>query len=425
MALLLKTPEPSILILATIASLAFLYFGLQCLHRRRIIDDTPTLKTIAVFIGLAELKGTAETTKPLTSYLTETRCVLYNWSIEEHWSRQVTETYHDADGKTRTRTRTESGWKQVASGEEAPKFYLQDETGIIQIDPNHADVTGQVTINRVINRRDPLYYEKGPRHSIPHSRHQRRLTETIIPLHHPIYVIGQAHERSDIVAVEIAYDPEEPFYVISTCGEKTISTDYGNKYTILSIVGIVASLIPLLFTETYSQLIIYSPLIIYLTAQLLGWTVVAYNSLITLRNSVEQAWSQIDIQLKRRSDLIPRLVEIIQEYTEHEKVVQIHTAELQAQTDNKAVTPIITAIQNNYPELKAANQYLSLQKSLEETEQRIALARDYYNQITNFYNTRLETIPDNFLAKLAGLKQRQLWAGTDFTRAKEETELAN
>jgi hypothetical protein len=420
-------PDPSILIISTLASLAFLIIALRSLHHKRLIDDTPTLKTIAVFIGLAELKGTAETTNPLTSYLTETRCVYYNWRIEEHWSRQVTETYHDADGKTKTRARTESGWKQVASGEEAPKFYLQDETGIIQINPHHADITGHVIINKIINRQNPLYYDKGPRHSIPHSRHQRRLTETIIPLHAPIYIIGQAHERNDIIAAEIAHDPEEPFYVISTNGEKSVTTGYANKYLIISIIGLLVSTIPLLFSETLNQLIIFAPLIFYLTALPLGWIIVAYNSLITLRNSVEQALSQIDIQLNRRSDLIPRLVEIIQTYQTHEQTIQTKIAELRIQINTtneaKAITPILTALTENYPDLKAGNQYQKLQHSLEETEQRIAHARDYYNQITNFYNTRLETIPDKYLATLAGLKQRKLWSGTDFNRAKEEIEL--
>jgi hypothetical protein len=79
------------------------------LNRKRLIDDLPTSKTQGVFIGLTELKGTAESDRPLTSYLAGLRCVIFNWHIEEHWSRTVTETYRDAQGHMQTRTRTESG----------------------------------------------------------------------------------------------------------------------------------------------------------------------------------------------------------------------------------------------------------------------------------------------------------------------------
>ena len=107
-------PNLSVVIIAgALISLGCLYATFQALHRKRLIDDTPTLKTKGVFIGLAELKGSAESEKPLTSYLTETPCVQYDWEISEKWSRQVTETYHDADGKPQTRTRTESGWNII------------------------------------------------------------------------------------------------------------------------------------------------------------------------------------------------------------------------------------------------------------------------------------------------------------------------
>ncbi len=95
-----------------------LLFALRSGKRKRLIDNLPTSKTTGVFIGLVELKGTTESEQPLTSYLAGQPCVLYQWRIEEHWSRTVTETYTDSDGKTRTRTRHESGWKTVAEGGE-------------------------------------------------------------------------------------------------------------------------------------------------------------------------------------------------------------------------------------------------------------------------------------------------------------------
>src|SRR3990170_2333738 len=122
---------PSVLpvVLGGVVALGCLIVALSFLRRKRLLDDLPTSKTQGVFIGLVELKGTAESERPLTSYLAEVPCVQYAWRIEEHWSRTVTETYRDAKGRTQTRTRTESGWTQVAGGGESAPFYLRDDTG--------------------------------------------------------------------------------------------------------------------------------------------------------------------------------------------------------------------------------------------------------------------------------------------------------
>ncbi len=98
----------------------------------------PTSKTTGVFIGLVDLKGTAESAHPLTSYLAAQPCVYYQWSVDEQWSRTVTETYTDSEGKTQTRTRQESGWTTVAHGGETIPFYLQDDCGVILIRPEGA-----------------------------------------------------------------------------------------------------------------------------------------------------------------------------------------------------------------------------------------------------------------------------------------------
>lgn len=413
-------PDPLMLLFATLFSLASLFWSFRSLHQKRLIDDAPTLKTIGVFIGLAELKGTAESENPLTSYLTETKCVHYSWRIEEQWRKRVTETYRDSDGKTKTRTKTQTGWKTVDHGGESPSFYLQDDSGAIRVDPRNAELDGETVIHEVIDRSHPLYYGKGPRRSISHSRHRRRLTETILPLHAPIYLIGQARERDDVVAAEIAYDEEEPLYVISTENEKTVSSGYGNRFLLVFILGVFVSMVPIVIMREFITPILFAPAGIYLVATGMGWFMVVYNSLVSLGNSVEGAWSLIDIQLKRRSDLIPRLVEVIEGYHDHEKDINTNVVKLRSQVDEtteiEGVSPLLVGISEAYPELKAGGQYLDLQKSLEETEQRIALARDYYNQIANFYNTRIESIPERYIANMARQKPRTLWKGESFRR---------
>jgi hypothetical protein len=109
---------PYLPLIGAFLGLLTLWGAFRAGRRRRLVENLPTSKTTGVFIGLVELKGTAEAANPLTSFLAEQPCTAYSWSVDEHWSRTVTETYTDGDGKTQTRTRHESGWTTVASGGE-------------------------------------------------------------------------------------------------------------------------------------------------------------------------------------------------------------------------------------------------------------------------------------------------------------------
>src|SRR5262249_18777476 len=111
----------------------FLFLALRAGRRQRLIADLPTSTTTGVFIGLVELKGTAEAEQPLSSYLAEQRCVWFRWQVDEQWSRTVTETYTDSEGRSQTRTRVESGSTTVAQGGDMIPFYLRDDRGVIRI----------------------------------------------------------------------------------------------------------------------------------------------------------------------------------------------------------------------------------------------------------------------------------------------------
>ena len=144
-----------------ITALILLALGLVSLQQKRVIDDTPTLKAMGVFIGQAELRGTAESENPLTSYLTDTKCVQYSWSIMEEMATL--------------------GWVTVADGGESSTFYLQDDTGAVRIDPRNALVLPDTVLNSNVNRSNPIYYEKGLPMGITESRHRRVFNETLLP----------------------------------------------------------------------------------------------------------------------------------------------------------------------------------------------------------------------------------------------------
>lgn len=411
-------------------------------RRRRLIDSLPTSKTTGVFIGLVELKGTAESAAPLTSFLAEQPCVCYSWTVEEHWSRTVTETYTDDKGNAQTRTRHESGWKPVADGGETIPFYLQDDCGVILIQPDGAKIEPVTILDQICTPLNPLYYGKGPGGAIMDSDLQRRFVERAIPLKASLYVVGQARERQDMVAPEIASDKNVPMFLISTRTQAQVSSGmkWGSRgwafFGLLLAVGCTVWRDLALNTDPGSPVSLYLAIGAgYLSLGLLLWVWMVYNSLVDLRQRVRAAWALVDIQLKRRCDLIPNLVNCVRGYRDHEAQLQTELAALRNQLaatppgvagpDHGAVSAQVMAIAERYPELKADQAFLALQKNLSDTEQRIALARSYFNEIAMHYNTRLEVVPEKFIATLGAMQPQPLMVANDFERAAVKVELAS
>jgi len=144
------------------------------------------------------------------------------------------------------------------------------------------------------------------------------------------------------------------------------------------------------------------------------WAVLAYNRLVALRNRVENGWSQIDVQLRRRNDLIPNLVETVKGYAEHERELFEHVAqaraqaagaqgvEQQAQAENVITSGLrqLFAVAENYPDLKANENFLALQEEIVGTESKIAYARQFYNDQVARLNTLIQKFPSNLIAGL-------------------------
>jgi hypothetical protein len=419
-----------------------LWGNLRELRRRRLLDDTPTSKVLGVFIGLTELKGTAEAESPLTSHLAVQPCVHYAWSVAESWSRTETETYTDDKGKTQTRTVHRSGWTTVAKGGETMPFYLKDDTGVIFVRPSGAKLETVTLFDQTVDRGDPLYYGKGPRGSIPDSDHRRQFLEQALPLHAPLYVIGPARERADVVAPEIAANPEAEMFLISTRSEEKVKSALGGWAWLWGVLGLIATGVPLgvvLADHPSGQPApltppLFAPTAVYVAAWLLGWVGMVHNSLVGLRERVRQGWSLIDVQLKRRHDLIPRLVAAVSALSTHEATVQTAAARLRTQLDATApgvagadfagLAATVRGVVERYPELKAQPAFTALQTELIQTEQRIALARAYYNDIATEFATRLAIVPDRWVAALRQMRPEPLLQADDFERAPVKVDLA-
>ncbi|MGA2034832.1 MAG: LemA family protein [Thermoguttaceae bacterium] len=421
-------------ILGLLLGLLSIYAAFRSGRRWRLVEGLPVSKTTGVFIGLVELEGTAECPAPLTSYLTAAACVWYHWSVEEEWSRTVTETYTDSNGKTQTRTRTESGWTTVAEGGEQVPFYLQDDCGIILVHPEGAKIEPKQVLSHNCGRSDPLYYGKGPAAAIGNSDHRRRFVERALPHRAMLYVVGQARERQDVVAPEIVQDRGAPLFLISTRSKEQVSSGmkWGERgwfiFALILILGSIVARDLILKVDWHSHVQIYILAGLgVVVAGVLAWTWMVFNSLVDLRQRVRQAWSLVDVQLQRRHDLIPNLVASVQGYRDYEQKLQSELAALRSQLgatppgvagpDFGAVAKVVNCVMERYPDLKANTTFTSLQKNLIDTEQRIALARGYFNEIATNFNTRLEIIPEKFVAPLAAMKPQPLMAANDFERA--------
>jgi len=164
-------------------------------------------------------------------------------------------------------------------------------------------------------------------------------------------------------------------------------------------------------------------LILGLIVLLVFWFVLVYNSLVVLRNRVKEAWSDIDVQLKRRHDLITNLVETVKGYASHEretfeKVIQARNMAMSAQgvkekgeAENmlSGMLKSVFALSENYPDLKASQNFLELQRELSDTENKIQSARRFYNGNVLELNTRIETVPSNIVASIFSFKQAEFF----------------
>ncbi len=172
-------------------------------------------------------------------------------------------------------------------------------------------------------------------------------------------------------------------------------------------------------------------IVILVVVVLLGlYAVVSYNGLVSLRNRIENAWAQIDVQLKRRYDLIPNLVETVKGYASHEKetldaVIEARSAGMnasgpheQAEAENQITGALksLFALSEAYPDLKANQNFAQLQEELTGTEGRIAYARQFYNDTVYRYNTKVQSFPANLLAGAFRFSEREYFQADDESR---------
>ncbi|MEK7510968.1 MAG: LemA family protein [Patescibacteria group bacterium] len=168
-------------------------------------------------------------------------------------------------------------------------------------------------------------------------------------------------------------------------------------------------------------------IVLGIIAVIVLWAIFAYNGFVSLRNRAKEAWSDIEVQMKRRYDLIPNLVETVKGYATHERqtldsVTSARTAAMGAQTveEHAQAENMLTgalkslfAVSESYPDLKANTNFLELQRELSDTENKIMASRRFYNSNVQTLNTSIEQFPNSVIAKPFGFTQMELFELTE------------
>ena len=195
----------------------------------------------------------------------------------------------------------------------------------------------------------------------------------------------------------------------------------------------IIKIIKIIVGETMSILLII--LIVIIIAIILA-IVALYNGLVTARNKVKNAWAQIDVQLNRRADLIPNLVETVKGYAAHESSVFEDVSAARAglmnangvkeisDANNQLTSTLKTlfAVAENYPELKANENFKELQAQLAQTEDKIAYSRQFYNDSVLMYNNKCQTFPSNIIANMFGFKEADFFEAAGEARSVPKVE---
>lgn len=187
-------------------------------------------------------------------------------------------------------------------------------------------------------------------------------------------------------------------------------------------------------TAFYNGGMITLYIILGIAAAIALWVIVAYNGFVSLRNRAKEAWSDIEVQMKRRYDLIPNLIETVKGYASHERqvlegVTEARTAAMGAQTVDQhaeaenmltGALKSLFAVAESYPDLKANQNFLELQRELSDTENKIMASRRFYNANVQQMNTAVEQFPGNVIAGMFGFMQMDLFELSEADQAARE-----
>lgn len=378
-------------------ALLFGALGMRRIRVKRWIENIPTVKAKGVVYGLNEVKGTVEMPEgeeALNGPLSGQPCSCYRYVIKEKRT----------SGK-------KTQWVTIKDETRRKLFLCRDETGALPVDPEGAEVVLKARTRKREGRQ----------------RHE----ETRLEIGGPVYVLGcatidpQTHDRLLMTRSEektlpfLLSDHTECELVARKAAAGFLLLNFGlNAFSMagLSLAGWKGG-----FGVVQYQAAALAPLVY----MVLFFLVVLFNDLVFLRQRCDAMWANIDVALKKRFDLLPRLATTAQAYASHEKSLQALLAAQRAGGGTLApgeaagmeavaadAVRQVTGLFEAYPDLKADQVMQDLMGRIRDLEDEIALMRDGYNQAVEVYNTRTHRIPDLLLARLGGFREREFFKST-------------
>lgn len=427
--------------------LVFLILAFHNLRRRRLYLDTPRSKVKGAFIGLNEVVGAVRCAQPVVSRYSRTPCVWYDYRVEEHYQRTKTVV---RDGKTTTET--ESGWETIASGGARTSFMLEDETGSLAVNPEGAEIKATEVFSETRRaNHDQGYWDVDNPSTVSGSTQQRRFTESALQVDTELYTLGPVMLLDDARSIEMSCDKDVGPFILSVKPERTLARGrlwWAIACILLAFAAAIGA--PFIWFQAGPEpvdvppLWIASPVAAMILALIVSWVLQVYNGLVSLRNRERRAWSLIDVQLTRRADLIPNLVKAVEGYSAHEKGLQEGLAAARAGWTSKGAQPdarvvndasglvgtqqsalrSVFAVAEAYPSLEADSVFLRLQAELADTEDRIALAREFFNESVRLLRDRVQTFPSSLVAKLGSFPVPDYFLAEGFERVVPKADLA-
>lgn len=390
---------------------------------RRLITDTPTSRARGVFVGFNEIVGTIASDHPLTTRYTREPCVWFDYSETQEYRRS-----RQGSGRSRT------VWNSVGEGRDAIVFHVTDETGAVRVDPRGAEVIGTRLTDGIVQASSGLVSYQGLGGVGPTGRFRRR--EDALRVGDQVYVLGVAHLVDEGTTAEVRAEPGQP-YIVTTRGQDELTRLFRLRASIMFALALVAgagAAALLAHPEEPAEAIV--PVLVGAGVVALAGAgitlVLVYNGLVRLREREARAWSLIEIQLNRRVELLGRLVACVQAYTALESETQqrlaglrsglssssqdehlpddteVDSASVEATRQSAAARSLI-GVAEDHPELKADVLFDQLSRQLIDSEDRIALARGYFNESVTALWGRSRTFPASIVAQRMDVGTRRLF----------------
>jgi hypothetical protein len=372
--------------------------GVRQIKFKRCIENLPTSKTTGVVFGLAEIKGTAiemSDSPAARGPVSGAACLHYHYLVQEKVGSGKKAKWVTREDITHTQT-----------------FLCEDEQGTIRVDPEGAELIAK--------------------HSDSRTEGRWRYSESSIRVRDEIYAIGQAQvDPITETSLYLSKPSESDFpFIVSNKSELEVMMKKALSGMVCLNIAFSAIVLAILFcTGMFGS---FSPSDYLISAMvgpvLLGLVTVIlhYNDLVFLRRRAERNWSNIDVSLKKRFDLVPNIEKIVSSHMAHEQEVHTELVNLRSslgdnptsdeahaadymRAEHSFATKFL-ALRENYPDLKASEPVTQMSRILIELENEISMMREGYNDAVETYNTRIQSVPDTFLARPCGFQEKNFLA---------------